>query len=135
MTWRLKVKSGFAAAHRLFGSGGKCESLHGHNFKVELEVEGARLDDTGMLVDFGVLKGALASVLETLDHSDLNDIEVLTGKSPSSEVLARYILEEVRGRIRVPGVKVRSVTVSESETASATFFSQEGCGGAGRRGE
>jgi len=126
MKWRLKVKSGFAAAHRLVGSGGKCESLHGHNFKVELEVEGERLDDKGMLLDFGLLKGLLHTVLEKLDHRDLNEIEALGGNSPSSEILARYILGEVGKKMPSSGVKVRSVTVRESDTASATYYPEEG---------
>ena len=122
MKWILKVKGGFSAAHRLYGSGGKCESLHGHNFKVELEVEGENLDDQGMLIDFGLLKGLLQTVLEELDHRDLNEIEALAASSPSSEVLARYILREVKKRMPTPEVEVRSVTVSESDTASATYY-------------
>lgn len=125
MTWRLKVKSGFAAAHRVVGSGGKCESLHGHNFKVELEVEGHELNCSGMLLDFGILKKILGAVLENLDHRDLNDINALKGKSPSSENIARYILTEVTKRMSAPEVKVRSVTVSESDSASATYFPEE----------
>ena len=125
MTWVLKVRSGFSAAHRLVGSGGKCESLHGHNFGVELEVEGRKLDDTGMMIDFGVLKGILNSVLESLDHSDLNEVSNFADQSPSSENIARYILEEVEGKISAPDVRVRSVTVSESDNASATYFPSE----------
>jgi 6-pyruvoyltetrahydropterin/6-carboxytetrahydropterin synthase len=125
MTWRLKVRSGFAAAHRLVGTGGKCESLHGHNFKVTLEVEGEKLDDQGMIIDFGVLKGALRSVLEDLDHTDLNSRRVFAGGSPSSENIARFIFEKVSGRLAAAGVRVRSVTVGESETASATYLPGE----------
>jgi 6-pyruvoyltetrahydropterin/6-carboxytetrahydropterin synthase len=125
MIWILKVRGGFSAAHRLIGSGGKCESLHGHNFKVELEVEGRQLDDTGMVVDFGVLKDALNSVISDLDHRDLNEVAAFKRKSPSSENIARHILEEVEGRIADPDVKVRSVIVSESDTASAMYFPEE----------
>lgn len=124
MTWRLKVKSGFSAAHRLVGSGGKCESLHGHNFKVELEVEGEELGDAGMLVDFGELKGVLKGVLEELDHHDLNEIGALKGESPSSENIARYIFRQLRKKIQASGVRVHSVTVRESDTASATYYSK-----------
>jgi 6-pyruvoyltetrahydropterin/6-carboxytetrahydropterin synthase len=125
VTWFLKVKGGFSAAHRLVGSGGKCESLHGHNFKVELEVEGRQLDDTGMVVDFAVLKGTLKCVLDNLDHSDLNEIPAFAGKSPSSENIARYVLQEIESKVSSSGVKVRAVTVSESDTASATYRKEE----------
>jgi 6-pyruvoyltetrahydropterin/6-carboxytetrahydropterin synthase len=125
MTWFLRVKGGFSAAHRLMGSGGKCESIHGHNFKVELEVQGHGLDDTGMVVDFGVLKKILNRILDDLDHTDLNDVPGLNGKSPSSENLAEYIFREVAKDLPCPGVRIRSVTVSESDTASATYFPEE----------
>ncbi|MBN2721122.1 MAG: 6-carboxytetrahydropterin synthase QueD [Proteobacteria bacterium] len=125
MTWRLKVRSGFSAAHRLVGSGGKCESLHGHNFRVDLEVEGEELGDAGMVVDFGKLKGVLREVLEELDHRDLNEIGGLRGESPSSETIARYIFRQVRKKFQVPGVAIHSVTVAESDTAWATYFPGE----------
>ena len=125
MKWRLTVRGGFAAAHRLVGSGGKCESLHGHNFKVSLKVEGDQLDDTGMLIDFGDLKGILKSVLENLDHSDLNDHPDFRNVSPSSENIARYIWQEVTRKCSEPGIEIHSLTVSESETASATCLPEE----------
>jgi 6-pyruvoyltetrahydropterin/6-carboxytetrahydropterin synthase len=118
---RLAVRDGFAAAHRLPGSGGRCEGLHGHNFAVELAVEGERLDPvTGMLLDFGVLKGALARILADLDHRDLNALPALGGASPSSENLALHILSRARQELAAHPVTVSSVTVWESEKASAT---------------
>jgi len=125
MTWRLSVSGGFAAAHRLVGSGGKCESLHGHNFRVVLTVEGSRLDSSGMVIDFGVLKGILSSILGGLDHCDLNENPAFSGKSPSSENIAWYIWQETMKNLAAPGVKVWSVTVSESDTASATYFGEK----------
>ena len=122
MTWRLSVSGGFSAAHRLVGSGGKCESMHGHNFRVVLTVEGKRLDGSGMVVDFGVLKKVLNSVLGGLDHTDLNENSAFSGDSPSSENIARYICREAAKELPFPHVQVRSVTVSESDTASATYF-------------
>lgn len=121
MTYRLSVLDGFAAAHRLEGSGGKCESLHGHNFRVTLEVSGDKLDDAGMLLDFGELKKILKSVLADLDHSDLNEHRAFRGTSPSSENIARFIWSEVSDAIGPGKVKVVAVTVNESETASARY--------------
>ena len=125
MTWRLSVNGGFSAAHRLVGSGGKCESMHGHNFRVVLTVEGERLDGSGMVVDFGVLKGILNSVLSGLDHIDLNENPAFAGNSPSSENIARFIFRETAKELAIPHVQVRSVTVSESDTASATYFPEK----------
>ena len=121
MPYRLAIQDSFAAAHRLTGSGGKCESLHGHNFRVTLEVVGDRLDDTRMLIDFGDLKGVLKEVLSQLDHTDLNENKAFTRSSPSSENIAKFIWEKVSKAIDVAGVKVASVTIYESDTASARY--------------
>ncbi|UCG38169.1 MAG: 6-carboxytetrahydropterin synthase QueD [bacterium] len=121
MSYRLSVRDGFAAAHRLVGSGGKCEALHGHNFRVTLRVVGQNLDEAGMLVDFGRLKGVLKEIIGQLDHSDLNSHPAFTKDSPSSENIARFIWKLAEERLSVEGVEVESVTVSESETASATY--------------
>jgi 6-pyruvoyltetrahydropterin/6-carboxytetrahydropterin synthase len=121
MSYRLSIIDGFAAAHRITGSGGKCESLHGHNFHVTLEVMGDQLDETGMLMDFGVLKKILQAVLAELDHSDLNEHEAFSGSSPSSENIARFIWGKVSDAIDLDTVTVASVTVNESDTASARY--------------
>jgi len=121
MTYRLSVHDGFAAAHRLAGSGGKCESLHGHNFRVTLEVTGDQLDGSGMLLDFGDLKKILRSVLEELDHSDLNEHRAFRDSGPSSENIARFIWGQVNDMLDLETVRVASVTVNESETASARY--------------
>ena len=121
MTYRLSVKDGFAAAHRLTGSGGKCESLHGHNFRVTLEVKGDHLGGSGMLMDFGELKKILRTVLEELDHTDLNEHPAFRSSGPSSENIARFIWGEVHRRIGPDEVRTASVTVEESETAAAKY--------------
>ena len=121
MIYRLTIKDGFAAAHRLAGSGGKCESLHGHNFGVTLDVAGDHLDESGMLMDFGDLKKILKTVLAQLDHSDLNEHPEFSRSSPSSENIARFIWHKVNEAIELETVTVVSVTVKESETASAKY--------------
>ena len=126
MTYRLSIHEGFAAAHRLAGSGGKCESLHGHNFRVTLEVTGDQLDETGMLMDFGDLKKILRTVLAELDHSNLNDHPAFSGSSPSSENIAKFIWGKVNDAVDLDTVTVASVTVNESETASAKYEPGEG---------
>ena len=121
MTYRLSIHDGFAAAHRLKGSGGKCESPHGHNFRVTLEVTGEHLDETGMLMDFGDLKRILKAVLTELDHTDLNEHPAFKDSSPSSENIARFIWNKTRDAIGLDTVTVASVTVNESENASARY--------------
>ena len=119
--WRLKVIDSFSAAHFLRNYKGKCENLHGHNWKVELEVEGERLDETGLLIDFKELKKILKNVLELLDHRLINDIPPFDWQNPSSENIAKFISEKVEERLP-EGVRVASVTVWESERACATYI-------------
>ena len=88
--FEVRVEDDFAAAHFLKDYHGKCENLHGHNYKVFVHVEGNSLDEGGMLIDFSVLKRELKSVLSCLDHTNLNDIQFFE-QNPSAERIARYI--------------------------------------------
>lgn len=121
MKYLLSVRDSFAAAHRLVGSGGKCENLHGHNFKVELTVGGDDLGDSGMLMDFTELKKILKSILSDLDHRDLNTVHPFSQSSPSSERIAEYICQRTSQKLDGGSACIVSVTVSESDTASATY--------------
>lgn len=122
MKYLLAVRDTFSAAHRLAGSGGRCENLHGHNFAVEIKVEGARLDGAGMVVDFTVLKNILRTILIDLDHTDLNSVPAFSGQSPSSERIAEYVFERAEELLSDLDVGIASVTVSESRNASATYL-------------
>lgn len=127
--YRLTVRSEFSASHSLRNFRGKCEALHGHNFGVEVQVEGSELDpDCELLVDFGVLKRDVKEILEHLDHCFLNETEPFHEENPTSENLARYIYGRLalkaptwtEGQNRV--VRVAAVTVSEKAAQSATYY-------------
>ncbi len=123
--YRLKVRSHFCAAHQLRHYQGKCENLHGHNFIVEAEIEGSRLDaETGILVDFKVLKEELQDVLEELDHCHLNELPEFKQQNPSSEHLARYIHRRLGQRLGSEHVRVRAVAVMESEGSAAVYLEE-----------
>ncbi len=119
----LTVEDTFASAHQLRGYKGKCENLHGHNWKVVLSVQGAQLNDTGLLVDFHDLKSALKSVITELDHKNLCDVPYFSQINPSSENIARYIADRIRPALEktAPHVKIESVAVWESETSRCTY--------------
>ena len=120
--YTLTVTGEFSASHQLRNFGGRCEHLHGHNFGVEVTVTGRELDpETGLLMDFGIIKKALARVLAGLDHKHLNDVEPFTEINPSSENIARHIYNELSGVIASQGPELSSVTVSESPRARATY--------------
>ncbi len=119
-SYALTVSASFAAAHRLREYAGNCERLHGHNWRVEATVEAPELDALGMAVDFRVIKAELSAVLGRLDHGFLNEIAPFDARNPSSENLARYVFEELKGRIPAPA-RVRRVAVWESEDARAEY--------------
>lgn len=127
--WRLSVRDEFSAGHALRHYQGKCERLHGHNFGVELCVEGCELTpDTELLLDFKVLKSALRDVLRDLDHRLLNETPPFDRINPSSENLSRHIWRGVADRLaaspdpQARAVRVVSVTVSEKGSQSATYL-------------
>jgi 6-pyruvoyltetrahydropterin/6-carboxytetrahydropterin synthase len=115
--YTIKVEASFSSAHRLREYKGKCEELHGHNWKVEIAVAKEELDKIGMLLDFRLLKRKLNSVLEKLDHKYLNDIPYFKRVNPTSENIARYIY----GRLKPKVAALKSVTVWESDKACAVY--------------
>ncbi len=120
--WRLTVHDEFSSAHALRHYHGKCESLHGHNYTVELTVEGRTLThDTEFLVDFSVLKDLLKEELARLDHTNLNDISPFDTINPTSENLARYLYQKIKQNLKDIPVHLYSVTVGETSRQSATY--------------
>jgi 6-pyruvoyltetrahydropterin/6-carboxytetrahydropterin synthase len=121
--FEVSVDATFAAAHSLRGYQGKCENLHGHNYKVRLTVEGPQLDEIGLLEDFTLLKRVLRAVVGKLDHQHLNELPPFDQLNPSAENLARFIHDEsareLSGKMR--NAKLTSATVWETDTASATY--------------
>lgn len=120
--YSIKVEADFSSAHNLRGYKGKCEDLHGHNWKVQVSVEQEKLDKIGMVADFRMIKIHLHEILERLDHKYLNNIPYFSGASkkgvnPTSENIAKYIYDCLKTRISGLG----SVTVWESENCSATY--------------
>lgn len=126
--FKLAVRSQFSAAHALRHYKGKCENIHGHNFDVEVVVRGTELDpQTGMLIDFGILKAGLAHVLARLDHRLLNETPPFDVINPSSEHLARTIAQEMAAFLdkcddpQAANVRLAAVSVSEKATQTATW--------------
>lgn len=121
--YRLMIESNFASAHQLRNYRGKCENLHGHNWKVQVFVDAERLNEIEIAIDFHELKKMTNEILSELDHKFINDIFPFTEKNPSSENIARWIYESLRDRLNsYENIKISAVTVWESDTASATYF-------------
>ena len=116
--FELKVISSFSAAHHLLHYEGECENQHGHNWKVEVYVKGENLDKSNILVDFKVLKRELKKVLDRLDHKDINELPEFKNISPSSEVLAKFIYEEMNKTFP----HVSKVGVWENESSCSMYY-------------
>jgi 6-pyruvoyltetrahydropterin/6-carboxytetrahydropterin synthase len=121
--FEVYVDESFAAAHNLRGYKGKCENLHGHNYKVRVTLAGQELDSAGLLYDFVHLKQVIQSVVRSLDHKYLNEMKPFDVLNPSAENIARHIYDETVKQLRdAPnGAAVASITVWESEVTAAVY--------------
>lgn len=120
--YELKIEDAFAAAHNLRAYQGQCEALHGHNWKVEVVVRADRLDELGLAVDFKDLKEATTAVLDELDHTYLNELPAFREQNPSSELIAKYIFEQLQEKVSREGLWVHRVTAWESDNACASYL-------------
>jgi 6-pyruvoyltetrahydropterin/6-carboxytetrahydropterin synthase len=117
--YTVRIEDGFSAAHFLTRYHGKCERLHGHNYKVFVTAAGPELDEGGMLLDFGILKGALRRITSELDHTSLNDHPAFNDGCPSSERIARFVYDNMRESI--PNANLTLVEVFETDKNRATY--------------
>jgi 6-pyruvoyltetrahydropterin/6-carboxytetrahydropterin synthase len=120
--FEVMIERNFSSAHQLRGYKGKCENLHGHNYKIEIYARGRELDNIGLLVDFGELKTAADEVVQYLDHRNINELPPFDVElNPSAENLARYILERIASRVGDDRVKIYKVRCFETPTSVATY--------------
>ena len=111
---RLDVEFTFAAAHRLPRYEGPCFRLHGHNYRMQVAVEGEVDPGTGMIADFGVLRQVVQEhVLSRVDHRNLNDIL----DNPTAENITRWVWEVLAPRL--PGL--REIRLHEIPDSCVTY--------------
>lgn len=121
MKYKISVEKNFSSAHCLRGYRGKCENLHGHNWKVRAVFCGNKLNDTGMLIDFTDIKIHLNKIMKFLDHKFLNEIDPFDKVNPTAENIAAFILEQLKC-IETENAKICGVEVFESNSSSATII-------------
>jgi 6-pyruvoyltetrahydropterin/6-carboxytetrahydropterin synthase len=119
--YTLTVEMKFASAHQLRGYRGRCENLHGHSWKVQVSVTSQKLNEIGLAIDFTELKRIMNEIVGPLDHTCLNSVAPFTDINPSSENIARWIFNAMKEKLPGYEVILKSVTVWESDTASATY--------------
>ena len=119
--YSVKVETRFSSSHHLTGYEGNCSRLHGHNWRVVVEVSGTKLNETGMLVDFTQLKGKLDEIARELDHIVLNDHPYFqsSGLNPTAENLASFFYSSLQGNFG--NNRVLRVEVYETEDYVAAF--------------
>ena len=115
----VRVENSFAAAHYLKNYHGKCENMHGHNYRVRVTAEGKKLDEGGMLIDFGILKDSLKEVLREFDHTLLNDHHAFKDGKVSAERIAEYIFHTMKDRL--PDAPLSLVEVFETDINKASY--------------
>ncbi len=118
----LSIETQFSSAHRLRGYKGKCEAMHGHNWRVQVTISSDKLNDIGIVLDFHDLKAIVNEAIAALDHSFLNDVFPFTEINPSSENIAKWIHESIKKKIKDSDCNISSVTVWENESSSATYY-------------
>jgi len=117
--YSLKILTSFEAAHQLTSYNGAPEPVHGHSWKVEAELESATLDSEGMAFDFVAIKSTLDELASRFHHQNINEVPPFDEKSPTTEHLARWFLEELRQRL--PSAPLTAVTVWEGPLCSARY--------------
>jgi 6-pyruvoyltetrahydropterin/6-carboxytetrahydropterin synthase len=118
--FEVSVEETFAAGHALRGYKGKCENVHGHNYRVRVTIEGRDLDEIGLLVDFGDVKKKVREIVARLDHRFINDLEPFDVINPTAENMAKYFYDEIT-RSLPEDLRLGEVTLWETDTTSATY--------------
>ena len=120
--YEIKIIRFISAAHFLKDYNGKCEALHGHNWKIEVIVRRKALGEGNMAIDFSLLKRIADNILQRLDHKNLNALPYFKDQNPSSEAIARYIFHELEKRLAKEPVSIYRVNAWESRDSCAGYM-------------
>ncbi len=125
--FEVRVETSFSAAHYLKNYDGKCENVHGHNYRVLAYARGKDLPSDGILIDFGEVKAALKEVCRNLDHKNLNDLEedglLVFNNNPSAERIAAYIFDQLEMLLpKKDAARLHAVDVYETPTSRARYM-------------
>ena len=118
--FEVKIETSFSSAHHLLNYKGKCENMHGHNWKVEVYARGEELNKSNILIDFKELKKEVNEIVDYLDHKDLNELEEFKNESPSSEFIAKFIYYKAKERFSA----ISRVDVWETTTSRESYFEE-----------
>jgi 6-pyruvoyltetrahydropterin/6-carboxytetrahydropterin synthase len=119
--YNLKILADFASAHTLRNYPGDCSRMHGHNWKVEVEVKATALNEHEMGMDFKTIKTATRELAKTLDHRYLNDIPPFDTINPTAENIAKYFYQNLSNTLNNDIAQVSAVTLWETERACVRY--------------
>lgn len=119
--YTLKILADFASAHTLRNYPGDCSRMHGHNWKIEVEVTATELNNHGMGMDFKTIKTATRKLAKTLDHRYLNDIPPFDTVNPTAENIAQYFYQSLSKTINIDTAKISGVTLWETDRACVRY--------------
>lgn len=112
----------FSASHQLRNYNGRCERLHGHNWRVRVCVAAKELDGSGMVIDFHELDRMMGAAIEPFDHRHLNEVSAFEEKNPSAENIAHAIGESVRSQLQGTKIRVHYCDVFENDLSRARYI-------------
>jgi 6-pyruvoyltetrahydropterin/6-carboxytetrahydropterin synthase len=120
--FEVSVEQTFAAGHALRNYKGKCENVHGHNYRVMVTIQGEQLDATGLLVDFVDIKRLMGGAIDYLDHRFINDLAPFDQINPSAENIAKYFYDRLSAGLQNQApVRISEIRVWETDTSSAVY--------------
>jgi len=117
MKVRLSRTFSFEASHRLdhLGVEHPCYNLHGHSYRVEIEVYGEVDETTGFLIDYSEIAKIVRSIVKRLDHTHLNDVEGLP--LTSTEHIGRWLWERIQPELPI----LSRITIYETDSSKCVF--------------
>ncbi len=117
--FEVSVEEVFPAGHALRNYHGKCENVHGHNYRVRVTIQGEDVDENGLLIDFAEVKRLVRAVKDRLDHQFLNELAPFDAINPSAENIAKYFYDEIHGKLTTG--RLHEVKLWETDVACATY--------------
>lgn len=119
--YSLKVLTDFASAHTLRGYPGACSRMHGHNWKLEVEVDAERLNEVGMAIDFKDIRRKAKDIAGELDHRYLNEVPPFDEQNPTAENIAAYLYRRLAAELNDGNVAVTAITLWETDRACVRY--------------
>ena len=116
------IKTHFSGGHHLREYPGNCERPHGHNWKIKVTVRAQQLDKLGMGIDFKVLKQQVNAVVDELDHRDLNEHSAFQDRNPSSEHIAQFLFQQLKGALTTERYQLHAVEVRETDSSGVIYY-------------